>query len=99
MSTAAFTGLLTLYLTRALGPSEYGTFALAIGLTGLLLLPSAIGSTQSAARFVAERHGNTSEIVGVLGMTLRTRLDTASVVALALFALAGPISALSTRQD
>jgi O-antigen/teichoic acid export membrane protein len=94
MSTAAFTAVLTLYLTRALGPSEYGTFALALGLTGLLLVPSAIGSTQSAARFVAERHGNTSEIVGVLGMTLRTRLVTAFVVALALFPLAGPISAL-----
>ena len=64
MSTALFTAVLTLYLVRALSPAEYGTLALAIGITGLLLKPSDIGTTQATARYVAERHG---DAVGVRG--------------------------------
>jgi O-antigen/teichoic acid export membrane protein len=92
MSTAFFTAILTVYLVRALGPEGFGTFALATGITGLVLRPSDLGTTQSAARFVAERHGDTEGIVGVLGMALRTRLLTAAAIALALFAFAGLIS-------
>jgi O-antigen/teichoic acid export membrane protein len=94
LSTAAFTAVLTIYLTRTLGPSAFGTFALAMGITGLALRPSDLGTTQSAARFVAERHGNREAILGVLGMALRTRLATATAMAVVLFALAGPISTL-----
>jgi hypothetical protein len=50
--------VLTLYLVRALRPAEYGTFALAIAITGMLLKPSDIGTTHAAARYVAERHGD-----------------------------------------
>jgi O-antigen/teichoic acid export membrane protein len=92
LSTAFFTAILTIYLVRALGPSGFGTFALALGITGLLTRPSDLGTTQSAARFVAERHGDTEGIAGVLGMALRTRLVTATAIALIVFALAGPIS-------
>jgi O-antigen/teichoic acid export membrane protein len=94
LSTAAFTAVLTIYLVRALGPSAFGTFALATGITGLVLRPSDLGTTQSAARFIAERHGNREAILGVLGMALRTRLATATAMAVLLFALAGPISSL-----
>jgi O-antigen/teichoic acid export membrane protein len=99
MSTALFTAVITVYLVRALGPSGFGTFALAMGVTGLVLRPSDIGTTQSAARFVAERHGETRSIVGVLGMALRTRLLTAAGIALTLFALAGPISLAYNAPD
>jgi O-antigen/teichoic acid export membrane protein len=92
MATAFFTAVLTVYLVRALGPSGFGTFALALGITGLVLRPSDLGTTQSAARFVAERHGDTEGIVGVLGMALRTRLLTAAAIAVTLFAFAGLIS-------
>ncbi len=92
MSTAAFTAVLIVFLTRQLGPAGYGTFALAIGITGVVLRPAAGGTSQAAARFIAERHGDLPAITGVLGMALRTRLLTASAIAVALFALAGPIS-------
>jgi O-antigen/teichoic acid export membrane protein len=92
LSTAFFTAVLTIYLVRALGPSGFGTFALALGITGLLTRPSDLGTTQSAARFVAERHDDTEGVAGVLGMALRTRLATAVAIAVVVFALAGPIS-------
>jgi O-antigen/teichoic acid export membrane protein len=94
MSTALFTAVLTLYLVRALSPAEYGTLALALGVTGLLLKPSDIGTTQAASRYVAEHHGDTAGVRGVLGMALPMKLLTATGIALALFALAGPISDL-----
>ena len=94
MSTAAFTAVLTVFLTRQLGPAGYGTLALAISITGVVLRPAGGGTSQAAARFVAERHGDATAITGVLGMALRTRLLTATAIAVALFALAGPISDL-----
>jgi O-antigen/teichoic acid export membrane protein len=94
MSTAMFTAVLTLYLVRALSPAEYGTLALAIGITGVLLKPSDIGTTQATARYVAERQGDTAGVRGVLGMAFPMKLLTASSIAVALFALAGPISNL-----
>jgi O-antigen/teichoic acid export membrane protein len=94
LATAAFTAVLTIYLVRVLGPSAFGTFALAMGITGLVLRPSDLGTTQSAARFVAEHHGNRDSILGVLGMAFRTRLATAAAMAVTLFLLAAPIAGL-----
>ena len=74
MSTAAFTAVLTVFLTRQLGPAGYGTLALAISITGVVLRPAAGGTSQAAARFVAERHGDMTAITGLLGMALRTML-------------------------
>ena len=94
MSTAAFTAVLTIFLTRQLGPAGFGTLALAISVTGVVLRPAAGGTSQAAARFIAERHGDTRAIAGVLGMALRTRVATAAAIAVALFALSGPIADL-----
>jgi O-antigen/teichoic acid export membrane protein len=94
LATAAFTAVLTIYLVRVLGPSAFGTFALAMGISGLVLRPSDLGTTQSAARFVAEHHGNRDSILGVLGMAFRTRLATAAAMAVTLFVLAAPIAGL-----
>jgi O-antigen/teichoic acid export membrane protein len=35
-----FTAVLVVFLTRYLGPAEYGVFALAMGVGGLVLMPS-----------------------------------------------------------
>lgn len=94
MSTTVFTMVLTLYLARALGPSGYGTFALALSVTGLLLKPSDVGTTQAMGRYVAEHHGHHAKVAGVLGMALPMRLTSASVIGLAVFLLADPISSL-----
>ena len=92
LGTGVFTAVLTLYLVRVLGPSGYGTLALGLGITGLLLKPSDIGTTQSAARYVAEHHGDTAGVTGLLGMALPMRLLTATLISIALFLLAGPIA-------
>jgi O-antigen/teichoic acid export membrane protein len=92
MVTAAFTAALTVYLVRALGPAEFGVFALGLGITGLLQRPSSAGTEHASARYVAERHGDTAGITAVLGMALPIRLLTATAISAALFAFAGPIA-------
>ncbi|MBA2240282.1 MAG: polysaccharide biosynthesis protein [Solirubrobacterales bacterium] len=92
--TAVFTAAITVYLVRALGPAGFGVFTLAVSIGGLLRRPSDVGTTQSAARFVAEHHGDTVGVTGVLGMALPMRMLTAGAIGVVLFALAGPISSL-----
>lgn len=94
MGTAAFTAVLTIFLTRKLGPAGFGTFALALSVTGLLLRPAGGGTSQAAARFIAEHHGDVPRIRAVLGMALRYRVPTATGIGILLFALAGPIASL-----
>lgn len=93
LTTAAFTAGLTLYLVRALGPSNYGIFALAASFGALLLLPADFGITQSAARFIAERRGNRADIAAVLASALKLKLAAAALFSAALLLAAGPISA------
>jgi len=87
LSTAAFTAILTIYLARALGPAAFGTFALALGISGVVQRGSDLGLQQAAARFVAERSDDSSAVLAMIGMTLRLRILTAAVIAAALFAL------------
>lgn len=92
IATSAFTAALTLYLVRALGPTGYGTFALAVGISIILGLPADFGVSQSAGRFVAERLDNHADVGSVLAMAVRLKLAIAALVSVGLFALAGPIS-------
>ena len=57
--SALFTAGLTLFLVRYLGPHDYGVYALALSVGGVVLLPADLGVTRSAARFIAERRGDT----------------------------------------
>lgn len=99
VTTAVFTAALVLYLARALGPDGFGIFSLALGITGLLLKPSDMGTTQAAARYVAEHHGDDEAVSGVLRMALPMKLFTAGAIAVGLFALAGPISDVYGEPD
>lgn len=93
MVTAAFTAALTIYLTRALGPDDFGLFALAASIGTLLLLPSDFGISQSVARFVAERReGPRDAVAAVVSEGLRLKLIAGLAVSALLFALAGPIA-------
>jgi O-antigen/teichoic acid export membrane protein len=94
LATAAFTGAVTIFLVRELGPSAYGVFALALGFASIALLPADFGITQSAARFIAERRGDTEAVADVLVNALRLKLAATSAFALLLVALAGPIASL-----
>ncbi len=94
LATAAFTGLVTIFLVRELGPSAYGVFALALGFASIALLPADFGITQSAARFIAERRGDTEAVADVLVNALKIKLLLTSAFAIVLIALAEPIADL-----
>jgi O-antigen/teichoic acid export membrane protein len=89
---AAFTGVLTLYLVRALGPKDYGVFALAVSVGGLVLIPSDLGISQAAARFIAEQRHVPRAVAAVIADALRLKLLVSGLVAVALIALAEPIA-------
>jgi O-antigen/teichoic acid export membrane protein len=92
MITAAFTAALTLYLVRALGPREFGIFSLAVSVGGLLFLPSDFGISGSAARFVAERRGDTRAVAELMSDALRLKLMISAALSGVLIAVAGLIA-------
>jgi O-antigen/teichoic acid export membrane protein len=92
MVGAAATAALTLYLVRALGPSEFGAFAIALGLGGLVLLPGDFGVSGSASRFIAEHRGEWPVIGGLLRDAMRLKLVLTGPLAIAMFVLAQPIA-------
>ena len=92
MTTAAFTAVLTVYLVRALGPSSYGVFVLAIGVGSLALLPSDFGLSQSVARFIAERRSDRVAARDVLSQGLRLKLLAGAIASVVLVAAAEPIA-------
>lgn len=92
LSSAVFTGALTLYLARALGAREFGIFSLAFGIGGVLLLPADFGVSGAAARFLAERRSSRAEVADVLLTATRIKLLVTGLVCAALFGLAGPIA-------
>lgn len=93
VATAAFTAVLTFYLVRALGPSGYGIFALALSIGALVGSPSDFGVSSSAARFIAERKDSPDSIGRILAEALRLKLLTTSAACALLAATAAPIAA------
>jgi O-antigen/teichoic acid export membrane protein len=92
LTGAAFTAALTLYLVRALGPRGYGLYALAVSVGALVLIPSDLGISSAAARFVAERRGDRRWIAALLADALTLKLAVSGLVSAALFGLASPIA-------
>ena len=93
MTTALFTALLTLFLVRALGPSNYSLFGLALAIGALVLLFADAGVSLSAQRFVAEHRADPGAVEEVVATALRLKLVAGLIVCGGLFALAQPISA------
>jgi O-antigen/teichoic acid export membrane protein len=96
---AVFTGALTLFLVRYLGPDDYGAYALAISVGGLFLLPMDFGVSRSAARFIAERRDDAAQVGAVLLRSIRLKAIGSGLAALLLVALAGPISSAYGESD
>jgi O-antigen/teichoic acid export membrane protein len=92
LATASFTAILTIFLVRALGPEDYGVFALAVSVASLIFLPADFGISQSTARFVAEHRGEDDRIAEVLADGLKLKLIAAGALCAVLFAVAEPIS-------
>jgi O-antigen/teichoic acid export membrane protein len=93
LTTAAFTAVLQLYLVRALGPTAYGVFALALATGGLVVVPADLGISAATSRFVAERRGERAAVAEVIAAGFRLKLITAVAIAGVLFAASGPIAA------
>jgi O-antigen/teichoic acid export membrane protein len=92
IASATFTAGLTLFLARRLGSHGFGVFSLALGIAGLVLLPSDFGISNSAARFIAEHRGDRRRVSHVVADSLRLKLLVSAAVAALLWALAGPIA-------
>src|SRR3954463_13221698 len=92
MVTSLATGLLTLYLVRALGPKDFGILAIAVSLGTLVLLPGDFGVSNSAARFVAEERGHWDVIGAYVRHALRIKLVACGLLSVLLFLLADPIA-------
>src|SRR4051812_35882271 len=92
MVTSLATGLLTLYLVRALGPKDFGVLAIAIGLGTLVLLPGDFGVSNSTARFVAEERGRWDVIGAYVRHALKIKLVASGLLSVLLFLCADLIA-------
>jgi O-antigen/teichoic acid export membrane protein len=93
LSSGLFSALLVIFLTRELGPEQFGLFALAVGIGALLMLPSDFGISAAAARFVAERADDRSTVTDITRQALRLKLSATAAVSILLFASASWIAA------
>ena len=92
LSGAAFTAVLTIFLVRYLGPEEYGVFALALGVGGLMTVPADLGISVSVARFIAERRGDPDAMARFASDAIRLKIFVTGAASLALLVVAGPIA-------
>ncbi len=92
LTSAFFTAPLTVYLARVLGAKGYGLFALALAVGGLLTLPSDLGISASAERFIAEHRSDPRMVFRVMADAFKLKLPLAGTVSIVLFAGAGPIA-------
>jgi O-antigen/teichoic acid export membrane protein len=91
--TAAFTAALTVYLVRALAPRQYGLFALALAVAGLLEIPSDLGISSASARFVAASLADRAQVARITAAALRLKVVVSGTVTAGLTLAAGPIAA------
>jgi O-antigen/teichoic acid export membrane protein len=92
IGSALFTGGLTLFLLRYLGPDDYGVYALALSVSGLIALPIDFGVSRSAARFIAERRDDAHAVSAVLRNAVVLKAIASGIGALLLIVLADPIA-------
>jgi O-antigen/teichoic acid export membrane protein len=92
VTTAAFTAALTLYLVRALGPDDYGLFALSVGIGTIIVLVADFGISGSSGRFIAEESSDRRRVAAVVSDSTWLKLAVLVPVCGALWVLAGPIA-------
>jgi O-antigen/teichoic acid export membrane protein len=92
VTSGLFTAGLTLYLVRALGPTDFGTFTLALGVGGLIQLVSEFGLPQSVARFIAERAHDREAVAAVLADGARLQRLVSATIATALYVASASIA-------
>jgi O-antigen/teichoic acid export membrane protein len=91
-TSAISTTVLTLYLVRQLGPSDFGVFSLALSIGAIVLMFADFGLGASVARYVAENAGEAGRLRHVTNTGLRLKILAGFGVSAAMF-LAAPIIA------
>jgi O-antigen/teichoic acid export membrane protein len=99
LTTAAFTAALTLFLVRALGPDDYGIFALATGIGTILVMISDYGLSGSSGRFIAERRHDSRDVAGVTWEAALLKMLIGVPVGVGLVLLADPIANAYNNPD
>jgi O-antigen/teichoic acid export membrane protein len=92
VTSAVFTGILLLFLVRELGPEEYGVFALAMSVGGLVTLPANLGIANATSRFMAESRHDRPTVHGVVSDAFRLKLLASAFFCIALAIAAEPIA-------
>ena len=92
ITTASMTAVLTVFLVRTLGAKQYGTFALAVGVSAIALPFVDLGISSSTSRFVAERRGRGNEVGALIADALKLKLVVTGVLCAVLAALASVIA-------
>jgi O-antigen/teichoic acid export membrane protein len=92
LTTGALTAALTVFLVRAIGPKQYGLFALAVGMSLVALALADLGISSSTARFVAEHRGRDTELRMLIADALKLKVIVSGVVCALLAALASVIA-------
>jgi O-antigen/teichoic acid export membrane protein len=92
MTTASLTAVLTLFLVRALGATQYGLFAVAIGVSTIAISLADLGISTSTSRFVAEHRGRDQELPGLIADALKLKVVLTGVACALLAALASVIA-------
>jgi O-antigen/teichoic acid export membrane protein len=92
MAGVIFTGVLTLFLVRALGASGYGRYALAVTIAGLLVLPTGLGLPMAVGRYLADNRNDIGQLRAILALGLKLLVPATLMVTVGLFASAGLIA-------
>ncbi len=88
LSGAFFTVILTLFLVRKLGRTDYGVLALTLSIGTIVALISDVGISFSASRFAAERPRDRLHVAAVLRTSLGMKAIASAVSVVALVLLA-----------
>lgn len=92
MSGVVFTGVLTLFLVRALGTSGYGQYTLAVSIAALLVLPTGLGLPMAVGRYLADNRSDPHQLRAILALGLRLQVPAGLIAAFGLFLAAGPVA-------
>ena len=92
LATLVLTGGLSLFLVRALGPSRFGIYTLAVSVSGLLVLPAGLGLPLALGRFVADHRHDPGQLREIFWLGMRLQTPVALAASVGMFACAGLIA-------
>lgn len=92
LSSGVFSAIITFYLARALAPTQFGDFSLAIAIGTVVALPADFGVSSAIARFVADNRHDRPSLPAIVADGVKLKLI-GSVVACGALAAVAPLIA------